>query len=87
MVNNRGYILHKTDHKKGQTWFYLWKYKKNHPCTPKQVVVNVFDLGYLGVDKNYPEQISSLPYKKKTNHEVLSQEEKEYNKIFPKKRG
>ena len=27
-------------------------YKKNHPITPKQVV-NVFDLGYLGIEKDF----------------------------------
>ncbi len=43
---------------------------------PKEVV-NVFDLGYLGVEKDFPEQLSALPYKKKRNLE-LSQEEKEY---------
>ena len=42
-------------------------YKKNHPVTPKQVV-NVVDLGYLGVEKDYPEQLSALPYKKKRNY-------------------
>ncbi len=58
--------------------------KKNHPVTPKQVV-NVFDLGYLGVEKDFPEQLSALPYKKKRNQD-LSQEEKDYNKIHSKKR-
>ena len=33
---------------------------------PKQVV-SVFDLGYLGVGKDFPEQISSLPNRKKRN--------------------
>jgi hypothetical protein len=45
----------------------------------------VFDLGYLGVEKDFPEQLSSLPYKKKRNLE-LSAEEKEYNKLHSKKR-
>ncbi len=61
------------------------KYKKNHPVTPKQVVVNVLDLGYLGIEKDFPEQLSALPYKKKRNCE-LSAEEKEYNKMHSKKR-
>ena len=52
-------------------------YKRNHPVTPKQVV-NVFDLGYLGVEKVFPEQMSSLPNKKKRNQE-LSVEQEEYN--------
>ena len=59
-------------------------YKKNHPITPKQVVT-VVDLGYLGMEKDFPEQLSALPYKKKKNQD-LSQEEIEYNKIHSKKR-
>jgi hypothetical protein len=40
-------------------------YKKNHPVTPKQVV-NVIDLGYLGIEKDFPEQLLfALPYKEK----------------------
>jgi hypothetical protein len=45
----------------------------------------VIDLGYLGIEKDFPEQLSSLPCKRKRNCE-LSQEEKEYNKIHSKKR-
>ncbi len=83
MVNKDGYILHKVAHKKGKRHDYDI-YKKNHPVTSKEVV-NVFDLGYLGVGKDYPKQISSLPYRKKRNHK-LSKEEKEYNKNHSKKR-
>ena len=54
-------------------------------CTPKQVV-NVIDLGYLGVEKDFPDQLSALPYKKKRTQQELSQEEKEYNKIHSKKK-
>ena len=84
MVNNRGYIIHKANHhKKGQRHDYDF-YKKNHPVTPKQVV-NVVDLGYLGVEKDYPEQLSAYHIKGKETTN-LSQEEKEYNKIHSKKR-
>ncbi len=83
MVNKDGYILHKVNHKKGKRHDYD-VYKKNRPVTPPQVV-NVLDLGYLGVEKDFPEQLSALPCKKKRNHE-LSQEEKECNKIHSKKR-
>src|SRR4051794_14900023 len=76
MINNRGYIIHKTGYKKGRRHDYDI-YKKNYPVTPKQVI-NVVDLGYLGIESNFPEQLSALPYKKKRNLE-LSQEEKEYN--------
>jgi len=83
VVNNKGYIVHKLGHKKGQKHDYKI-YKKNHPATPKEVV-NIFDLGYLGVEKDFPEQLSALPNKKKRNQE-LSLEEKEYNKNHSKKR-
>ena len=59
-------------------------YKNNHPVTPKQVV-NVVDLGYLGVEKDFPEQLSALPFKRKRNQD-MSQEEIDYNRIHSKKR-
>jgi hypothetical protein len=43
------------------------------------------DLGYLGMEKDYPDQLSALPYKKRYQKE-LSEEEIEYNKIHSKKR-
>ena len=43
------------------------------------------NLGYLGIESDFPEQISALPYKKKRNLK-LSQDEKEYNVIHAKKR-
>ena len=82
-VNNHGYILHKVAHKKGKRHDYNI-YKENHPVIPKQVVTLV-DLGYLGVEKDFPEQLSALPFKKKRNRD-MSQEEKEYNKNHSKKR-
>jgi len=33
-------------------------------------VVNVVDLGYLGVDKDFPEQLSPLTNRKKRNKEL-----------------
>jgi hypothetical protein len=84
MVNNhRGYILHKLGYKKGRKHDYD-VYKKNHPVIPKEVV-NVVDLGYLDVKKDFPDQLSALPYRKKRNQDLL-QEEKEYNKIHSRKR-
>ncbi len=83
-VNNRGYILHKLGHKKGRMHDYNIN-KKNHPVMPKDVV-NVVDLGYLGVEKDFPEQLSSHYHIKRKETNNLSQEEKEYNKIHSKKR-
>lgn len=84
MVNNQGVIIHKTGHKRGKSHDYDI-YKKNHPVTPKQVV-NVFDLGYLGVEKDFPDQKSSIPNRKKRNQKELTREEKEHNQYHSRKR-
>ncbi len=82
-INNRGFIVHKLRYKKGRKHDYDI-YKKNHPITPKDVL-NVFDLGYLGVQKDFHEQKSYIPNRKKKNQE-LSQEEIEHNKNHSRKR-
>lgn len=45
MVNKNGIIIHKADHKRGRRHD-SDTYKKNRPIVPN-LVVNVFDLGYL----------------------------------------
>jgi hypothetical protein len=77
MVNNEGLILHKTEHKKGRKHDYD-VYKNNHPITPVQVE-NLFDLGYLGVQNDFPTVKSVLPVRKKKNV-VLSGEETVFNR-------
>ena len=49
MVNTEGKILYKARCKAGHNHDYKI-YKANHPVTPKEVE-NVFDLGFLGVEK------------------------------------
>jgi hypothetical protein len=83
MVNQQGRILYKTHYKAGRNHDYKI-YKSNRPVTPKDVE-NVFDLGFLGVEKDFPEQTSSLPFKKKRS-KPLSVEEKEYNIIHARAR-
>ena len=83
MVNNSEFIIHKVGYKRESRHDYDI-YKKDHHVIPNQVV-NVFDLGYLGVVKDFPQQLSSMPYKKKRNLE-LSQKEMESNKNHSKKR-
>jgi hypothetical protein len=68
MVNKKGIIIHKTAHKKGSSYDYDF-YKENCPVNPKEVV-NLFDLGYLGAEKDFPQQLSSLQYRKKRNLEI-----------------
>jgi hypothetical protein len=84
MVNNKGQILHKSKyHKKGQQHDYT-TYKKDHPTTPKDVN-NYFDLGYVGIEKDFPDVKAVLPIKKKHNIE-LTQKEKIYNKKHRRQR-
>jgi hypothetical protein len=52
--------------------------------TPKYII-NVFDLGYLGIEKDFLEQLSSLSNRKKGSLK-RSQEEIEYNQGQSKKR-
>jgi DDE superfamily endonuclease/Helix-turn-helix of DDE superfamily endonuclease len=83
-VNQKGLIIYKSKHKQiGRKHDYKI-YKENHPDIPKDIV-NMFDLGFLGVEKEYPEQKSELPIKKKRN-QVLMKEEKEYNRNHSRRR-
>ena len=84
VVNSKGHIIHKLGHKKGRRHDYD-VYKENRPILPNNVV-NVFDLAYLGVEKDFPEQKSSIPIRKQRNQQDLSQEEIDYNIIHSKKR-
>jgi hypothetical protein len=60
-------------------------YKNNHPVVSKQVVT-VVDLGYLGIETDFPEQLSSHYHIEGKRNQFLSNDEKEYNKIHSKKR-
>lgn len=77
-VNEDGLIVYKTKHRQVGKKHDYKIYKKNHPVTPKEVT-NTFDLGFLGVEKDYPEQKSELPVRKKKNCELTLQE-KDYNR-------
>ena len=60
-------------------------YKENHPTTPKEIL-NVFDLGYLGIEKNFLQQLSSLPNRKKRSMELSQQEKYNIKKAHSKQR-
>jgi glutaredoxin-related protein len=60
-------------------------YKNNRPVIPKQEVVTGVYLEYLGIEKDFPEQLSSIPNRKKRNLQ-LSDDHKEYNKNHSQKR-
>ncbi len=64
MVNNDEIMLYKTKYKQVGRKHDYKVYKKNHPVTPKKVE-SILDLGFLGVEKDYLEQISSFLLRRK----------------------
>lgn len=83
-TNQKGLIIYKTKQRQRGRKHDYKIYKKNHPKLPKNVT-SMFDLGFLGVEKDYPEQLSSLPIKKEKGCE-LTEVQKEDNKNHSKKR-
>lgn len=83
-ANQKGLLIYKTKHKQRGRKHDYRIYKKNHPDLPKDVM-NMYDLGFLGVEKDFPKQLSSLPIKKEKDHE-LTEVQKEYNKNHSAKR-
>jgi hypothetical protein len=84
MVNSEGIILHKTGHDHGRIHDYEI-FKNKHPTTPLQVK-SVLDLGYLGVQNDFPTVKSVLPFRKKRKKGELSDEEKKHNRRHSKLR-
>ena len=84
-VNNHGIILHKIGYNKGRKHDYAL-YMKNHPIVPNQVV-SVFDLGYLGIEKDFPKQLCRPPYpvKRKETVSYLQKRKKNTTKCILKK--
>ena len=78
MVNTEGLILHKTGHRNGRKYDYDI-YKHNHPTITPSQVDNIVDLGYLGIEKDFPTVKSVLPIRKKKNT-LLSNDDMRYNK-------
>jgi hypothetical protein len=83
-VNQKGLIIYKTKRRQRGRKHDYHIYKKNHPELSKDVE-RMYDLGFLGVQKDFPEQKSCLPIKKDRGCE-LTKVEKEYNKNHSRKR-
>ena len=79
MVNTEGLILHKTGHSNGRKQHDYDIYKHNHPTITPSQVDNIVDLGYLGIEKDFPTVKSVLPIRKKKNT-LLSNDDMRYNK-------
>jgi hypothetical protein len=61
-VNINGLIIHKTQHARGRTHDYKL-FKHCHPHLPHNVQLGL-DLGYLGVNLDFPDMNCVLPFKK-----------------------
>lgn len=83
MVNNHGYIIHKLRHKKGRRHDYDI-YTKDHAVTLKEVVT-IFEIEYLGLEKDFPEQLSSHYYIKGNEIWKYLQKKKSTTKVIPKR--
>ncbi|MDN5846911.1 MAG: hypothetical protein L0H53_11630 [Candidatus Nitrosocosmicus sp.] len=80
----KGLIIYKTRHNQMGKRHDYRIYKKNHPDLPKDIT-SMFDLGFLGAKKDYPNQKSSLPIKREKGCD-LTTEENEYNRNHSAKR-
>ena len=74
MVNSEGLILHKTGHDRGRIHDYEI-FNNKHPTTPPQVE-NVFDLGYMGVQNDFPTVNLYCHLERKEERKVNSQMKK-----------
>ena len=80
-INQKGEIIHKPPHSPGRKNDYAIL-KIKHPELSEELMV-FYDLGYLGVEKDFPKQISILPYKRKKRKQ-LTIPQREWNKIQAK---
>ena len=91
-VNQDGLIIHKTAHAVGSTHDYTL-YKRSHPDLPNNIRLGL-DLGYKGIEKDYPKLNCVLPIKRKNpgrgksgmKGPELSLEQRAFNKLLAKER-
>jgi transposase len=91
-VNKNGLIVHKTRHAKGSTHDYTL-FKQNHPRLPDNVSLGL-DLGYDGVQGDYPDLKSEVPFKRRSpgrgkrgmKAKQLTPDQQAFNKKLSKER-
>lgn len=84
IVNKKGLILHKTKHRNGKQHDYDMFKKSGPPPIPPEVEIGG-DLGYQGIEKDYPNLKTKIPVKKPKGKE-LTRKGKQQNKKFRKER-
>ncbi len=83
IVNNHGFIIYKLVYKKDEGMIMI-SIKRIIPSCPKMLLMYLIR-GYLGIEKDFPQQISSIPNRKERNLQS-SVEQKEFNRGHAKKR-
>lgn len=83
-VNSEGLIIHKTPHAKGRRHDYDI-FKANHPRPPPGVNLNL-DLGYDGVQNDFPELNPTIPFKRRRGVKELTAEQKSFNRRLAEER-
>ena len=91
-VNTDGLIVHKTRHTKGSTHDYAL-FKQSHPRLPDNVCLGL-DLGYDGVQGDYPDLKCEVPFKRRSpgrgkrgvKAKELAPEQKSFNLKLSKER-
>jgi len=83
-VNSKGLIIHKTPHARGRRHDYDI-FKASHPRLPPGVNLNL-DLGYDGVQNDYPELNTTIPFKRRRGKGDLTAEQKSFNRKLAKTR-
>lgn len=63
-VNGKGLVVHKTNHARGRRHDYPI-FRQNHPDLPEGVRP-VMDLGYDGIQNDFPEMEAMLPFKRRS---------------------
>jgi DDE superfamily endonuclease/Helix-turn-helix of DDE superfamily endonuclease len=91
-VNSGGLIVHKANHARGSRHDYAL-FKQRHPHLPKGVRAGV-DLGYDGIQNDFPEMGPMLPFKRRSpgrghkgeKAKKLTPNQKQFNKALSKAR-
>lgn len=91
-VNKAGLIVHKAEHVKGSTHDYAL-FKQSHPHLPDNVCLGL-DLGYDGVQGDYPKLKCEVPFKRRSpgrgkrgvKAKELTPEKKSFNLKLSKER-
>ena len=83
-VNSKGLIIHKTPHARGRRHDYDI-FKTIHPRLPPGVNLSL-DLGYDGVQNDFPELNPTIPFKRRRGVRELTTEQKSFNRRLAEER-